>query len=140
VVWFEGNYQDYEADKKRRVDAAGETTLNGQSVPIVSALGVFQPSGGVLYRLRAPVGRSVAPEVTARVAQALRTHGYAATDWRGVGQSTPAVGVVRAPDQSPEALADAVASACAGLPLSCPELDAELGRPLAVSQDTLPRY
>jgi hypothetical protein len=119
---------------------AGETTLNGQSVPIVSALGVFQSAGGVLYRLRASAGRSFAPEIMARVAQALRVDGFAATDWRGVGQATPAVGVVRAPDQSPESLAAAVATACAGLSLFCPELDAEVGRPVGAAPETLPRY
>jgi hypothetical protein len=25
VVWFEGNYQDYEADRKRRLGAAADT-------------------------------------------------------------------------------------------------------------------
>jgi hypothetical protein len=120
--------------------SAGETTLNGQTVPIVSALGVFQSAGGALFRLRAPVGRALAPESMARVAQALRVAGYAATDWRGVGQATPAVGVVLAADQAAHDLAAAVTEAIAGLPLFCPELDAAAGRPPGATLETLPRY
>jgi ATP-binding cassette ChvD family protein len=33
VVWFEGNYQDYEADKKKRVGDVGPTRLKYQPLP-----------------------------------------------------------------------------------------------------------
>lgn len=106
----------------------GETQVNGQTVSIVEALDRFHSAGGQLFRLRAPAGRTVSPEATLRVATALRRLGYAATDWRGVGQSTPAVGVVLPRTGEPEALATAVDTACAGVPLFCPELDALVGR------------
>jgi hypothetical protein len=33
VVWFEGNYQDYEADKKKRLGDVGPTRIKYKPLP-----------------------------------------------------------------------------------------------------------
>lgn len=108
--------------------AVGQTSLNGQDIPIVEALDLFESAHGRLFRLRVPVDQRVAPDAPARVANALRLRGFAATDWRGVGADAPAVGVILPSDTDPAALGLAVDAACAQLPFFCPELDAALGR------------
>lgn len=118
----------------------GETTLNGRNVPIVEALDLFESARGRLFRLRVPAGAAVTPDTPTQLANALRRHGFAATDWRGVGADAPAVGVVLPADAEPASLGRVVDTACAGLPFFCPELDAALGRPTAVLPGPLPRW
>ena len=45
VVWFEGNYQDYEADRKRRLGVGGRSAAPDQ-VPEADAVGPGRPAAG----------------------------------------------------------------------------------------------
>lgn len=118
----------------------GQAQIHGQEVPIVEALDLFSSGGGQLYRLRSPAGQGLAPEVILRVATALRKHGFAATDWRGVGSHAPAVGVVLAKGGDVLELGEAVDAATAGLPLYCPELAAARGQPAPALSAPLPPW
>ena len=65
TVWFEGNYQDYEADRKRRLGAAGRSTASHQ-VPKADAI-VVRARHHETRSSESSVARSDWPEPPGRV-------------------------------------------------------------------------